>query len=185
MTNTPFQEVGEFHKAFGHPWYQKGRHPVIDSKLVKLRLRLIFEELEELCEALFVKEIPVVVHEPVAEIPDIVENGGPAPLPEDVFIQGFKSLFTLIEEHIGQMTDEDLELDTVEIADALGDINYVVNGAAHAFNLELDAITSEIHRSNMSKLGADGKPIYRATDNKVVKGPNYTPPDIKKVLENT
>lgn len=78
---------------------------------------------------------------------------------------------------------DDYEPDLVGMADALGDIAYVVYGAALAFGIDLDAVVDEIHRSNMSKLGADGKPIYRA-DGKVLKGPNYVTPTegIKRVL---
>lgn len=73
------------------------------------------------------------------------------------------------------------------IADALGDIAYVVFGAALAFGIDLDAVVDEIHRSNLSKLGADGRPIYSdGTDGrpvgKVLKGPNYSPPDLRKVV---
>ena len=73
------------------------------------------------------------------------------------------------------------EVDLVEVADALGDLDYVVAGAALVFGLPHDAVVTEIHRSNMSKLGADGKPIYRE-DMKVLKGPNYFKPDIAKVI---
>lgn len=72
--------------------------------------------------------------------------------------------------------------DIVEVADALGDIEYVVNGFAVALGLNLPKIVDEIHDSNMSKLGEDGKPIYRA-DGKIMKGPSYRKPDIKKVIE--
>lgn len=67
--------------------------------------------------------------------------------------------------------------------DALGDILYVLLGAAHTLGLadKLPAAFAEIHRSNMSKLGTDGKPIYSPAG-KVLKGPNYTPPDIAKIL---
>jgi len=73
------------------------------------------------------------------------------------------------------------EADLVEIADALGDIVYVAYGAALAFGIDLDAVLAEIHRSNMSKLGTDGKPIYRA-DGKVLKGPNYSPPNLAPIV---
>jgi predicted HAD superfamily Cof-like phosphohydrolase len=71
--------------------------------------------------------------------------------------------------------------DLVEAADALGDLDYVVNGAALGMGIPLPDVTAEIHRSNMSKMGADGKPIYRE-DGKVLKGPNYSPPNLIKVL---
>lgn len=90
----------------------------------------------------------------------------------------------LIEEEFNREFKHALEArDMIGVADAIGDILVVVLGAAAAFGIDADAIYAEIHRSNMSKLGADGKPIYRA-DGKIMKGPNYSPPDIKSVLEN-
>lgn len=71
--------------------------------------------------------------------------------------------------------------DIVAAADALGDIEYVVNGMAAGMGIPLPEVVEEIHRSNMSKMGADGKPVFRH-DGKVLKGPNYSPPDLKKVL---
>ena len=71
--------------------------------------------------------------------------------------------------------------DPVEIADALGDGIYVKYGHAIERGIPLDDVLREIHRSNMSKLGNDGKPVLRG-DGKVLKGPNYSPPDITKVL---
>lgn len=71
--------------------------------------------------------------------------------------------------------------DPVEAADALGDLDYVVAGAHLYFGFDGTAVVTEIHRSNMSKLGVDGLPIFRS-DGKVLKGPNYTRPDIRSVL---
>lgn len=71
--------------------------------------------------------------------------------------------------------------DIVGIADALGDLDYVVNGAALEHGIDLPAVTSEVHRSNMTKLGPDGKPIYRE-DGKILKGEGYEPPNLEKVL---
>lgn len=72
-------------------------------------------------------------------------------------------------------------VDLVECADALGDLRYVVDGSNLVYGFPGEAVLAEIHRSNMSKLDADGKPIYRE-DGKVMKGPDYTPPDIASVL---
>lgn len=69
----------------------------------------------------------------------------------------------------------------VEMADALGDLDYVVQGAHIVHGFPSFAIVKEIHRANMSKLGTDGKPLYRG-DGKVLKGPNYKAPDIASVL---
>ena len=69
----------------------------------------------------------------------------------------------------------------VEVADALSDILYVVYGAGHAFGIDLDKCFTEVHRSNMSKLGNDGKPIYRE-DGKILKGENFSEPNLEEVL---
>lgn len=71
--------------------------------------------------------------------------------------------------------------DVVAAADALGDLEYVTNGMALGMGINLPAVVREIHRSNMTKLGADGKPIYRE-DGKILKGPGYEPPRIAEVL---
>ena len=73
------------------------------------------------------------------------------------------------------------ERNLIEVADALTDILYVVYGAGHAFGIDLDKCFEEVHASNMSKLGADGRPVLRG-DGKVLKGPEYWRPDLKKVL---
>jgi predicted HAD superfamily Cof-like phosphohydrolase len=70
----------------------------------------------------------------------------------------------------------------VEVADALTDLLYVVYGAGHAFGIDLDDSFREVHVSNMSKLGEDGKPIYRE-DGKVMKGPKFKPPALQEVLD--
>lgn len=79
--------------------------------------------------------------------------------------------------------DEDYreKRDLVEAADALGDLEYVTNGMALGMGVNLPEVVKEVHRSNMTKLGADGKPIYRE-DGKILKGPGFEQPDLKKVL---
>jgi len=72
--------------------------------------------------------------------------------------------------------------DLVEIADALGDIIYVCYLKALKHGIDLDEVIAEIHRANMSKLGPDGKAILRE-DGKIIKGPNYSPPNIGRILE--
>ncbi len=73
--------------------------------------------------------------------------------------------------------------DLVEVADALTDILYVTYGAGHAFGINLDKCFDEVQNSNMSKLDKNQKPIYNETG-KVMKGPNYFKPDLKKVIEH-
>ncbi len=87
----------------------------------------------------------------------------------------------LLREEFQEYLDGEQADDMTEIADALGDIIYIACGTAVAYGIPLDKVFSEIHRSNMSKLGEDGKPIYRE-DGKVLKGPNYTPPNIDAIL---
>ena len=71
--------------------------------------------------------------------------------------------------------------DTVEAADALADLIYVIYGMALETGIDLASVLAEVQRSNMSKLGADGKPVYRE-DGKVLKGPDYFPPNVEAVL---
>ncbi len=87
----------------------------------------------------------------------------------------------LIEEETCELRQAISELNLVAIADALGDIVYVTFGAALTFGIDLDAVVAEIHRSNMTKLGADGKPVVRS-DGKVLKGPHYSPPQLGPIL---
>jgi predicted HAD superfamily Cof-like phosphohydrolase len=88
----------------------------------------------------------------------------------------------LIREECEELTVATNAMDMVEIADALTDILYVVYGAGHSFGIDLDACFDHVHASNMSKLGQDGKPIYRE-DGKVLKGPNYWEPNMKQFVE--
>jgi hypothetical protein len=74
--------------------------------------------------------------------------------------------------------------DLVEYVDAVCDLIYVLAGSLVSFGVDLDACFAEVHRSNMSKLGEDGKPIVR-DDGKILKGPNYTPPDLRSIIYNT
>ena len=87
----------------------------------------------------------------------------------------------LISEELEELWDACKDKAIVSIADALTDILYVTYGAGHAFGIDLDKCFAEVQRSNMSKLGKNGKPIYRE-DGKVMKGPNYSEPDLKNTL---
>ena len=75
--------------------------------------------------------------------------------------------------------------DLIEVADALGDMLYILCGTIleHGMQHKIEEVFEEIQRSNMSKLGEDGKPIYRE-DGKVLKGPNYFKPNIEKILND-
>lgn len=71
--------------------------------------------------------------------------------------------------------------DLVNLAQELADILYVVYGAALEYGIDLDAVVTEVHRANMSKLDKDGS-VIRREDGKVLKGPNYKAPDIEAIL---
>ena len=87
----------------------------------------------------------------------------------------------LIAEELDELSDAVADRDMIQIADALTDLLYVVYGAGHAFGLDLDECFQEVHASNMSKLGPNGKPIHRE-DGKVMKGPGYFEPDLEGIL---
>ena len=121
-------------------------------------------------------------------------------------VQDFHEAFGLGVNHepIGKLTEQKLMLrfrlmaeeneeyleaarndDLVEVADALGDMLYILCGTIleHGMQHKIEEVFEEIQRSNMSKLGEDGRPIYRE-DGKVMKGPNYFKPDIISILDN-
>ena len=84
------------------------------------------------------------------------------------------------EEYLEAANNNDL----VEVADALGDLLYILCGTIieHGLQYKIEEVFDEIQRSNMSKLGEDGEPVYRE-DGKVLKGPNYFKPNIGEILE--
>lgn len=116
-----------------------------------LRVKLIFEELMELAEAL-----GIIFH---LKNPCTIDN---------LKVKDFEIYQSIYAKQ-----------DLVEIADALGDLNYVVTGTAVAMGIDIERIDEEIHKSNMSKF-IDG---HRRDDGKWIKGPSYFPPDLKTVLD--
>ena len=91
--------------------------------------------------------------------------------------------YELIREELEEFSDAiyNGEGTIIDAADALADLLYVVYGAAHAFGIPIDECFDEVHNSNMSKLGEDGKPIYRE-DGKILKGPYFYEPKLKGIL---
>ena len=89
--------------------------------------------------------------------------------------------FNLIKEELEELKEAMKNKDIKEVADALTDILYVTYGAGHAFGINLDKCFQEVQKSNMSKLGVDGKPIYN-DKGKVMKGPNYFKPNLSKFV---
>ena len=90
--------------------------------------------------------------------------------------------FNLIKEELNELELAIKAKDLKEIADALTDILYVTYGAGYAYGINLDKCFKEVQRANMSKLGEDGKPIYNEKG-KVMKGPNYSKPNLKQFVE--
>ena len=88
----------------------------------------------------------------------------------------------LIKEELSELEEAIKNKNLKEIADALTDILYVTYGAGYAYGINLDKCFKEVQRANMSKLGIDGKPIYNEKG-KVMKGPNYTEPNLKQFVE--
>ena len=99
--------------------------------------------------------------------------------PNDKIIQ---LRYDLIKEELGELQNAAKTRNLKEIADALTDILYVTYGAGHAYGINLDKCFAEVQRSNMSKLGKDGKPIYNEKG-KVMKGPKYFEPNLKQFIE--
>ena len=93
-----------------------------------------------------------------------------------------KLRYDLIKEELNELQNAIKTKNLKEIADALTDILYVTYGAGHAYGIDLDKCFSEVQRSNMSKLGEDGKPVYNEKG-KVMKGPKYFEPNLKQFIE--
>lgn len=109
-----------------------------------------------------------VRHEPIAR------------LPEEKLQLRYKLMAEENDEYLEAARGGDL----VEVADALGDMLYILCGTIleHGMQYKIEEVFNEIQRSNMSKLGSNGEPIYRE-DGKVMKGPNYFKPDIGRILK--
>lgn len=159
MNKSLFHQVGDFHKAFSHPV----RHTpqMLDPKEAELRVRLIAEELIEYAMTLGVQlDLRTMPTHNKADIKAACDK-------QYLYVEAWpRTIYAT---------------DTVLAADALGDIAYVVAGANHCHGFPADTITNEIHHSNMSKLGLDGKPVKRE-DGKILKGPGYFEPDIESIL---
>lgn len=104
----------------------------------------------------------------------------------DISCEQTKSLrINLLQEELNELKEALENNDIVEVLDALTDLQYVLDGAYLSFGLHhvKDAAFDEVQRSNMSKLGADGKPVRRESDGKVLKGPDYFAPDLSKFID--
>ena len=102
-----------------------------------------------------------------------------AEFPEEKIV---KLRYNLIKEELNELQNAIETKDLKEIADALTDILYVTYGAGHAYGIDLDKCFKEVQKSNMSKLGEDGKPIYNEKG-KVMKGSKYFEPNLRQFIE--
>ena len=102
-----------------------------------------------------------------------------AEFPEEKIV---KLRYHLIKEELNELQNAIKTKDLKEIADALTDILYVTYGAGHAYGINLDKCFKEVQKSNMSKLGEDGKPIYNEKG-KVMKGSKYFEPNLRQFIE--
>ena len=102
-----------------------------------------------------------------------------AGFPEEKIV---KLRYNLIQEELDELQNAIKTKDLKEIADALTDILYVTYGAGHAYGIDLDKCFKEVQKSNMSKLGEDGKPIYNEKG-KVMKGSRYFKPNLRQFIE--
>ena len=93
-----------------------------------------------------------------------------------------KLRYGLIKEELDEFEQALKDKNLEEVADSLTDILYVAYGAGHAFGIDLDKCFDEVQRSNMSKLGTNGEPIYNE-DGKVMKGPKYFKPNFSKFVK--
>jgi predicted HAD superfamily Cof-like phosphohydrolase len=88
----------------------------------------------------------------------------------------------LLQEEYREYIQAEKDNDLVEIADALADMLYIINGTCVSYGIPIDEIFAEVHASNMSKLDENGK-VIRRDDCKVLKGPNFFKPKIKEIME--
>lgn len=152
----PYHLTKKFHLAFGHP---VAPHPLIpDAKTRLLRVRLLVEEVSEFAKA--------------------------SGFPITVCLKWDRHSSMLLMDATPELSD-DRFVDSIEATDAISDINVVANGAALAWGFPQPLIDRAVFESNMSKLGADGRPIYDE-HGKIQKGPNYKPPteDIVRILRD-
>lgn len=152
MSITNLQRVKQFMRVFKQQ-YSETPTDQVSPAVIRLRLKLALEELEELFFA-------------------VLDNTSAKIVNND---------FKRINAFIDMVPDSGFDIDLVEVADALTDIEYINNGTAAVFGIPLDETFHEVHRSNMSKLDANGQPLFRE-DGKVIKSDLYSPPDLTVVL---
>lgn len=119
----------------------------------------------------------------VKEFHEVFKIGNRETPEVNVSEQEYMLRFNLLKEENEEYLEACKSGDLAEVADALGDQLYIIFGTIlrHGLHHKIEEVFDEIHRSNMSKLDEEGKPIFRE-DGKIMKSSNYFKPDIKKVL---
>lgn len=193
---SPHVLVKEFHETYGQAVRTV---PVLEVPEKALRLVLIEEEVEEyeealhnddlievadaLADILYVTYGAAITHGlsiDVGRLNAVAPEGAPS-VPTffihdaEAYLDNVKSA---LDKYRGALRNDSLE-GVEEGLILIVEASYV---AAAAHGIDVDDVLAEVQRSNLSKLGLDGKPIYREADNKVLKGPNFFVPDVEKIL---
>lgn len=170
--------VREFHEAFAHPVED---FPIVPSpELVELRVELVREELEELDDAAAADDL-VEVADALADLVYVIEGAA--------LVWGVDVTVPLVPVEVHDAFERFAEAsraaavpgDATLVSVALGELLAAVETLAGDWDVPLAACVVEVHDSNMSKLGGDGRPLYR-DDGKILKGPSFRCPDIAAVL---
>ena len=179
MTTTR-EQIREFHRCFGAPVESLlVESPSLESRI--LRAKLLLEEVVETITL----GLGLKVYVDAWPKGSALDESGALPCDIDI-------------------VDVGAEVDLIELADGLGDVNVIIHGTAHTFGMNLDRVTTEIHRSNMSKLAEDGTAIINGVTHgyrdiggnhsvepgfdpaqpvgKILKGPDYEAPDLGPIL---
>ena len=194
-------QVKEFHEAFGHPVAEK--RMLINKDRYQLRKTLIREEMNETLRD-YINGDLVKTADGLADL-DVVINGTLLEFgfttihPEGEEYYTFEGRetpklldyghivhsYSIIVDDLRTCDEAYYEGNVDGIISALIHSKYIVAYTAASLGIPLREVCDAVHKANMSKLGEDGKPIYRETDNKILKGPNFRPPeeDIERILK--
>lgn len=187
-----FNRVAAFHTAFGHP---VGAVPQLPDQVERdLRIKLIHEELDEYCIA-YEEDDRIEMADALADLLFVLAGtavsygiaGGEhveSPYEDMEPLEGLSASFAgFLQEDFETYMRAESENNLVAIQSAIYHMIVEIFGIARQSRIPINAVFAEVCRSNLSKLMPDGSVLRRA-DGKILKGPNYSPPDIKSILEN-
>lgn len=172
------QQVYAFHKLYGMPIIPTDKAATdfshISRERLAMRFGLIVEEFMELCEAMDIRaDINFLYLNEEGEYTYCA--GGDDNFDHDSLSD--EELHTITRQRCADAIEQTDERNLVEVADACGDLKYVIQGFELEVGIPSQAVLCEIHAANMTKLGEDGKPVRRE-DGKIMKGPNYLKPNV-------